>query len=98
MFQRSAEGALVEAETAWPAVVPLFRRCAQNVSPTEVSTNWWCIVWLAPRVRAAARSQSLPTAKTIEPLAAGVIDTEAAPVPALALATEPTDDAPLKAL
>src|SRR5262249_28130175 len=63
MFQRSLVGA--DAFSVIDALadgVVLFSDCTQNVSPTGVSTNSWTFVWPDGIVRAAARSQSLPTA------------------------------------
>jgi hypothetical protein len=47
------------------------------------------MVWFAPRVRATARSQSVPTPKIHEPVRVVTREVVGAPVPALAPAVAP---------
>ena len=63
MFHWSVVGAVAFSVIDAPADdVVLASDCTQKVSPTGVSTNSCTLVWPDGTVRAAALSQSLPTA------------------------------------
>src|SRR4051812_2055645 len=68
-------------------------RCTQYVSPTG-GKYWWTSAWLAPTVRAAAESKSLPTPKTHDLSAVVTRVALGAPASELADATAPMAPAP----
>jgi hypothetical protein len=88
-FQRSLVGADVPIVTRVPAFGIIAVRWLQNVSPTEVSTNWFAMVWPLRSVRDLALSQSLPAAHTHDPATEVVSVVAAAPIEADPLAFTP---------
>ena len=95
-FQRSEVGTEELTVTGPGVVTPSVSRCTQKPSPLAVSLHWWTIDWPAPRVRAAAESQSLPTPKTTEFPMVVVSPTDALVERPEAPALAPAPPAPLK--
>ena len=88
MFHWSSVGAVSKTDTAVPAAWSVVSDWLQNVSP-ELARNWWSSVWRGATVRFVALSQSLPTARTLDPCRASVRETCGPPDGPLCEPTEP---------
>ena len=82
-----------------PPVLGAVCRCTQNVFPAGARYSS-AMVWFAPTVRAAARSQSLPTPHTHDPALVGDRVAVGAPLRPAAAVVAPSTlvSAPMKAV
>jgi hypothetical protein len=67
MFHWSSVGPVSDTVTTVPPAWLFRSDWLQNVSPEDVARNWLRSVWLQATLRGVALSQSLPTAKTLDP-------------------------------
>jgi hypothetical protein len=88
MFHWSSVGAVSDIVTAVPAAWSVVSDWLQNVS-RDWARTWLNSVWPGATVRGVALSQSLPTARTLDPCPASVSETFGPPEEPLFEPTEP---------